>query len=91
MQKVAKERLTEYSKSDIMKEYTKTQLRVVAPPTTNLDDVETLHKLIKKREDILFGELGVKMAKAGGYIGHWAEMSWMTKKAKRRKIAPESS
>ena len=74
MQKVAKERLTEYSKSDIMKEYTKTQLRVVAPPTTNIDDVETLHKLVKKREDILFGELGVKMAKAGGCISLWGEM-----------------
>ena len=67
MQKVAKERLTEYKKADIMKHYAISRLRAATPAVMppNFKSIDFLHGLMKKREDTLFAELGMRMAKAG--------------------------
>lgn len=65
MQKVAKERLTQYSKSDIMKIFAKSQLPTGMFSMPNFDNLDYLHDLMTKREDLLYMELGRKMFKAG--------------------------
>lgn len=65
MQKVAKERLTQYSKSDIMKIYAASRFPTGMLSRPNFDSLDYLHGLMKKREDLLYAELGMKMAKAG--------------------------
>lgn len=65
MQKVAKERLSTYKKNDLMKIWLKSKIRVGVILRPKLKSVEFLHDLMKKREDLLFMELGMKMAKAG--------------------------
>jgi len=65
MQKVAKERLSEYSKSDIMKTFLASQVPTGMLSVPNFDSLDYLHNLMKKREDLLYMELGRKMFKAG--------------------------
>lgn len=63
MQKVAKERLTTYKKSDILKHYILSKLPIM--PIPNMKSSKYLHGLLQRRENILFGELGMRMARAG--------------------------
>jgi len=65
MQKVAKERLTQYSKSDIMKIFASSQLPTGMLSMPNFNSIDYLHGLMKKREDLLYMQLGRKMFKAG--------------------------
>jgi len=65
MQKVAKERLTQYKKTDLMKIAVQAKLTTGLLTRPDFKSVDYLHGLMKKREDILFMELGVKMASAG--------------------------
>ena len=65
MQKVAKERLTAYKKLNILKIYAWSKLNTGIVSRPNFDSLEYMHDLLKKREDLLFMELGMKMAKAG--------------------------
>merc|ERR1712168_248609 len=54
MQKVAKERLAVFKPA-----------KLVAPSEANLESIEYLHYLMRKKEDTLFSELGMKLMKAG--------------------------
>jgi len=65
MQKVAKERLTQYKKTDLMKIAVQAKLTTGLLTRPDFKSVDYLHGLMKKREDILFMELGMKMASAG--------------------------
>ena len=66
MQKVAKERLGELMKS-------KPKLPEIAADKKQFSNREFLHYLLETRELKLFGELGLKMAKAGkdGTFNTW--------------------
>lgn len=65
MQKVAKERLTSYKKADLMKIWLSSKFSTSILSRPNLNSIDYLHGLLKKREDLLFMELGSTMAKAG--------------------------
>lgn len=65
MQKVAKERLTQYKKADLMKIAVQAKLTTGLLTRPDFKSVDYLHGLMKKREDLLFMELGMKMASAG--------------------------
>lgn len=65
MQKVAKERLTQYSKSDIVKTFIGSKIPTGTFSRPDFNNVDYLHSLMKKREDLLYAELGRKMVKAG--------------------------
>lgn len=65
MQKVAKERLTSYTKSDLMTIWLSSKFSTSILSRPNLNSIDYLHGLLKKREDLLYLELGTRMAKAG--------------------------
>ena len=65
MQKVAKERLTQYKKADILRIAALSKLPTGSFSRPNFKSLDYLHGLMKKREDLLFMQLGIKMAKAG--------------------------
>ncbi|XP_065655803.1 uncharacterized protein LOC100202148 [Hydra vulgaris] len=65
MQKVAKERLTEYTKNDLMKIWLSSKFSLGYFTRSNFDDLDHLHGLLKRREDLLYMELGSRMAAAG--------------------------
>jgi len=65
MQKVAKERLTEYKKSDIFKILVSSKFKTEMLSRPDFDSIDYMENLLKKREDILYMQLGMKMAKAG--------------------------
>lgn len=59
MQKVAKERLTQYKKADIMKIYAMSKFKTGMLSRPNFDSLDYLHDLMAKREDLLFMQLGM--------------------------------